>query len=116
MDAEQIKQLIAERHEIRKEIAIKYQEPDTFLLISESIDDYIEHRIQTDKVLEAILRDIQHDIKMPRHIEHQFKESTEIAGILKDIQGELSRIADHKSWIIPTNENDTANSGQSHDG
>ena len=32
--------------------------PEICLLISESIDDYIEHRIQTDKVLEGILKDI----------------------------------------------------------
>jgi len=32
------------------------------LLISESIDDYIEHRIETDKVLEGILKDIQGNI------------------------------------------------------
>jgi hypothetical protein len=29
------------------------------LMIAESLDDYIEHRIQTDKVLEGILNDIQ---------------------------------------------------------
>lgn len=32
------------------------------MLISESIDDYIEHRIETDKVLEGILKDIQGNI------------------------------------------------------
>lgn len=29
------------------------------LMIGESLDDYIEHRIETDKVLESILIDIQ---------------------------------------------------------
>lgn len=28
-------------------------------MIGESLDDYIEHRIETDKVLESILIDIQ---------------------------------------------------------
>ena len=34
----------------------------TLLFISESLDNYIEHRIQTDKVLEGILKDIQGNI------------------------------------------------------
>ena len=29
------------------------------LMISESLDDYIEHRIKADKILEEILKDIQ---------------------------------------------------------
>lgn len=32
------------------------------LMISESFDDYIEHRIEADKVLEGILKDIQGNI------------------------------------------------------
>ena len=31
-------------------------------MISESIDDYIEHRIETDRVLEGILKDIQGNV------------------------------------------------------
>ena len=40
---------------------------NALLLISESIDDYIEHRIETDKVLEGILKDIQgNQVRMER--------------------------------------------------
>jgi len=47
------------------------------LLISESIDDYIEHRIETDKVLEGILKDIQGNIANMAEIkvENLIKES-----------------------------------------
>lgn len=57
----QIKNRILERQKIRAEIArhtINCQE-STFLLISESLDDYLEHRIETDKVIVGILKDIQ---------------------------------------------------------
>lgn len=62
---------IKERQTIRAQIAyskkISNNPNYTLLLISESIDDYIEHRIQTDKVLEGILRDIQgNQIRMER--------------------------------------------------
>ena len=58
------KEKIEERQKIRAEIADPKQNittlsVDTLLLISESIDDYIEHRIQTEKALEGILKDIQ---------------------------------------------------------
>ena len=39
-----------------------YDRYDIFLLNGDSIDDYIEHRIRTDKVLEGILKDIQGNI------------------------------------------------------
>ena len=64
----QIEERIAERKKIRAEIALdpkriqkKYREQagPALLLISESLDDYIEHRIETDKVLVGILKDIQ---------------------------------------------------------
>ena len=52
---------IKERQKIRAEIAkhtIDGKE-STLLLMSEAVDDYIEHRIEADKVLEGILKDIQ---------------------------------------------------------
>ena len=60
-----IKERIEERQKIRAEIANRegfsdfHRGENTLLLISESIDDYIKHRIQTDKVQEGILKDIQ---------------------------------------------------------
>lgn len=61
-----IKEKIAERQKIRAEIGIsregKIRAEDILLLISESIDDYIEHRIRTDKVLQGIFLDIQSNI------------------------------------------------------
>ena len=74
MDEEQIIKRIKDRTIFRQKIAIErdkfrsetystsYDRDDISLLIGESIDDYIEHRIQTDKVLEGILKDIQGNI------------------------------------------------------
>lgn len=57
------KERIEERQKIRAEIAQKGRDDcNALLLISESLDDYIEHRIKTDKVLEGILKDIQGNI------------------------------------------------------
>lgn len=52
---------IEDRQKIRAKIAqhTENRTESTLLLISESLDDYIEHRIQSDKVLEGILKDIQ---------------------------------------------------------
>jgi len=50
------------RHEIRAAIACregKTRGEDTLLLMSESFDDYIEHQLESDKVLVGILKDIQ---------------------------------------------------------
>ena len=44
----------------------KIKDQDWFaaiLMISESADDYIEHRIETDKVLKGILKDIQENVE-----------------------------------------------------
>ena len=60
------KQRIEERQKIRATIAKKSygdQPGPALLLISESLDDYIEHRIETDKVLEGILKDIEGGVK-----------------------------------------------------
>ena len=48
---------IRKRQEKRAEIVCN--ENAALLMISESLDDYIYHRIQTDKVLEGILEDIE---------------------------------------------------------
>jgi hypothetical protein len=57
------KERIKERQKIRAKIAdSRFKQSDFFLLISESLDDYIEHAIETDKVLEGILKDIQGNI------------------------------------------------------
>lgn len=53
---------IKERKEIRAQIAGRDHNETVLLLISESIDDYLEHRIQSDKVVEGILKDIKGDI------------------------------------------------------
>lgn len=60
-----IKERIAKRQKIRAAInALQTHDKDSsyLLLISESLDDYIEHQIETDKVLEGILKDIQGNI------------------------------------------------------
>ena len=52
---------IEERQKIRLVIA-KHTGNSTesiLLLISEILDDYLEHRIEADKVLQGILKDIQ---------------------------------------------------------
>lgn len=56
-----IKTRIEERKKIRAEIAdhITNCQESTFLLISQAIDDYLEHRVETDKVIVGILKDIQ---------------------------------------------------------
>jgi hypothetical protein len=59
-----IKEKIEERQKIRDEIASKGREPDTFLLISESLDDYLEQKIQNDKVVQGILKDIQGEMSV----------------------------------------------------
>lgn len=51
-----IEERIAEREKIRAEIG-----ESVLLLISESIDDYIESRIKADNVLVGILKDIQNN-------------------------------------------------------
>lgn len=59
-----IKERIAERRKLRAILngqTINANE-STLLLTSESIDDYIEHRIDADKVLAGILKDIQGNI------------------------------------------------------
>lgn len=60
------KKRIEERQKIRAEIAGKHvtnqAEAAFFWLISESLDDYIEQRIEADKTLEGILTDIQNNI------------------------------------------------------
>ena len=52
---------------------------DNWILISESIDDYIEHRIQSDKVLEGILKDIQGNIA--ESVDRQLK----VENLIKDL-------------------------------
>lgn len=58
-----IEERITERKKIRAIIAGAEQNKNPaesiLLLISESLDDYIVHRIETDKTLEGILKDIQ---------------------------------------------------------
>ena len=58
-----IEERIAERQKIRAQIHSQVTGEghweDTLLLISESIDDYIDHRIETDKAMVGILKDIQ---------------------------------------------------------
>lgn len=64
-----IKESIKNRSEIRKEIEEKFKAKADFLfirpllLIGESLDDFIEHRITADKVQEGILKDIQNSIE-----------------------------------------------------
>lgn len=60
------KERIEERQKIRAEIASRDfgRREDILLLISESLDDYLEHRIETDKVIVGILKDIQGDIAL----------------------------------------------------
>lgn len=50
---------IEERKKIRAKIANEGNFSAAFLLISESLDDYIEHGIETSKALTGILKDIQ---------------------------------------------------------
>lgn len=57
MFTEKIKDRRIIRAEISKHTANCAE--SALLLISESLDDYIDHRIQADKVLEGILKDIQ---------------------------------------------------------
>lgn len=57
-----LKERIQQKEEVRQAIAGRDQKQTAFLLISESIDDYIKHRIESDKVLEGIVQDIQGDI------------------------------------------------------
>lgn len=56
------KERIFRRNTIRAVIADKGKPSDAFLLISESLDDYLEHQIETDKVIVGILKDIQGSI------------------------------------------------------
>lgn len=56
------KERITERQKVRAEIASnKYGDwsGHVLLLMSESLDDYIEHKIESNEVLVGILRDIQ---------------------------------------------------------
>ena len=53
---------IKERNKIRSEIVEGHHFSQAFVLISESIDDYLEYRIQADKNLEGILTDINNSI------------------------------------------------------
>ena len=77
-----IKQRIQDRQKIRAGTAITNAKHPlseagglkitTLLLIGESLDDYIEHRMETDKVLEGILKDIQGslaDINLRQEVE-----------------------------------------------
>ena len=56
--------IMDERNKFRAEQHCKnrYDRDDISLLNGESIDDYIKHRIETDKVLIGILKDIQAEI------------------------------------------------------
>lgn len=53
---------IADRQKVRARIAKKRRRYTALLLISNSIDDYIEYRIKADKVFEGILKDIRGDV------------------------------------------------------
>ena len=57
-----IEKRIEERKKIRAKIAEADPRETNFLLISEILDDYLEHRIEADKVLVEILKDIQGNI------------------------------------------------------
>ena len=67
----EILQRIARRREIRRQLFddLKTDRPH-LNMICESLDDYIEHRIRSDKVLEGILQDIQGGISL---ISEEFK-------------------------------------------
>ena len=70
---------IKERNKIRSEIVEGHHFSQAFVLISESIDDYIEHRIQADKNLEGILKDIQGNIA--ESVDRQLK----VEKLIKDL-------------------------------
>lgn len=65
-----IKEKIEKREKLRKEIEDEFKAKADFLfvkpllLISENLDDYIKHRIETDKVLEGILEDIRGNLSV----------------------------------------------------
>lgn len=86
-----------ERNKFRSETHCenRYDRDDISLLNGESIDDYIEHRIQTDKVLEGILKDIYKQM-----FEHTFPDNKELAGALKDIANSINYLAE-RHWANP---------------
>lgn len=58
-----IQENIDHRSKLRSNLIAQKKDPEyPLLMISESIDDYIEHRIETDRVLEGILKDIQGNV------------------------------------------------------
>ena len=57
-----IKERIEARHKVRAKLMKKRRQDTALVLISHSIDDYLEHRIETDKVQEGILKDIQGNV------------------------------------------------------
>ena len=63
-----IEERISKRGNIRVEIAAQTTNPNEsiLLLISESMDDYIEYRIEADKMLYGILTDIQGSIEISK--------------------------------------------------
>lgn len=57
-----IEERIAERRKVRAKLSGRIWRKNALKMLCEILDDYLEHRIRTDKVQEGILKDIQDDI------------------------------------------------------